>query len=72
MRSGEDARISAALEVAASLRLTELRDTVGWLLRDSLRDDSGTPDAYRSVPALRARWRVARRRQLERVLRELA
>ncbi len=72
MRSGEEARISAALEVAASLRLIELRDTVASLLRASLRDDARTPEAYRSVPALRARWRIARRRQLERVLRELA
>ncbi len=68
MRSGEEARISAALEVTASLRLTELRDTVASLLDDQ----AGAPDVYRSVPALRARWRAARRRQLERVLRELA
>jgi len=72
MRSGEEARVSAALDVAASLHLIELRDTVTSLLRAALRDDAGTPEAYRSVPALRARWLVARRRQLERVLRELA
>jgi len=72
LRSGEEARISAALEVAASLKLGELRATVAELLGDALRDDGPAPDAYRSVPVLRARWRIARRRQLERALSELA
>ena len=72
MRSGEEARISAALEVARALRLVELRDTVSSMLRASMRDDASVPDVYRSVPALRSRWRIARRRQLERVLRQLS
>ena len=37
MRSGEEARISAALEVARALRLVELRDTVAV---DAARDDA--------------------------------
>jgi hypothetical protein len=72
IRSGEEARISAALEVARVLRLVELRETVASLLRASLREDAPVPDVYRSVPALRNRWRSARRRQLERVLRQLS
>lgn len=72
MRSGEEARVSAALEVAAELRLIEMRETVASLLGAALRDELAVPDVYRSVPALRARWRLARRRQLERVLRDLS
>jgi hypothetical protein len=72
MRCGEEARISAALEVARALRLVELRETVASMLRSSMQDDAAAPDVYRSVPALRSRWRIARRRQLERVLRQLS
>jgi hypothetical protein len=72
MRCGEEARISAALEVARALRLVELRETVASMLRTSAQDDAPVPEVYRSVPALRARWRIARRRQLERVLRQLS
>jgi hypothetical protein len=72
MHSGEEARISAALEVARALRLVELRETVASMLRESMQDDASAPDVYRSVPALRSRWRIARRRQLERVLRQLS
>jgi hypothetical protein len=72
MRCGEEARISAALEVARSLRLVELRETVAAMLRTSIQEDAPVPDVYRSVPALRARWKIARRRQLERVLRQLS
>src|SRR5579862_3447487 len=72
MHSGEESRISAALEVARALRLVELRETVASMLRDSMRDDGAVPQVYRSVPALRSRWRIARRRQLERVLRQLS
>jgi len=72
MRSGEEARISAALEVARGLRLVELRETVAAMLRESAQEDAPVPEVYRSVPALRARWRIARRRQLERVLRQLS
>ena len=72
MRSGEEARISAALEVARALRLVELRETVASMLRASMRDDAAVPEVYRSVPALRSRWRIASRRQLERVLRQLS
>ncbi|MFZ0130555.1 MAG: hypothetical protein WB808_05975 [Candidatus Dormiibacterota bacterium] len=72
MHSGEEARISAALEVARALRLVELRETVASMLRETTRDDASAPDVYRSVPALRSRWRIARRRQLERVLRQLS
>jgi hypothetical protein len=72
MRCGEEARISAALEVARALRLVELRDTVASMLRASAQDDAPVPEVYRSVPALRARWRIARRRQLDRVLRQLS
>ena len=72
MRSGEEARISAALEVARALRLVELRETVASMLRVSMGDDAAVPEVYRSVPALRSRWRIARRRQLERVLRQLS
>jgi hypothetical protein len=72
MRSAEEARISAALEVARALRLVELRETVASMLRASMSEDAATPEVYRSVPALRSRWRIARRRQLERVLRQLS
>jgi hypothetical protein len=72
MRSAEEARISAALEVARALRLVELRETVATMLRTSMREDAAAPEVYRSVPALRSRWRIARRRQLERVLRQLS
>jgi hypothetical protein len=72
MRCGEEARISAALEVARALRLVELRETVAAMLRTSIQEDAPVPEVYRSVPALRARWKIARRRQLERVLRQLS
>ena len=72
IRCGEEARISAALEVARALRLVELRETVASMLRASAQEDAPVPEVYRSVPALRARWRIARRRQLERVLRQLS
>ena len=72
MLSGEEARISAALEVARALRLVELRETVATMLRAAVREDAAAPEVYRSVPALRSRWRIARRRQLERVLRQLS
>jgi len=72
IRSDEEARISAALEVARALRLVELRETVATMLRASVREDAPAPEVYRSVPALRSRWRIARRRQLERVLRQLS
>ncbi len=72
MRSGEEARVSAALEVARALQLVELRETVAGLLRAAASDDAVVPEVYRSVPALRSRWRIAHRRQLERVLRQLS
>jgi len=72
MRSGEEARISAALEVARALQLVELREAIAELLRAALREDAAVPEVYRSVPALRSRWRIAHRRQLERVLRQLS
>jgi hypothetical protein len=42
------------------------------MLRASMSEDAASPEVYRSVPALRSRWRIARRRQLERVLRQLS
>jgi hypothetical protein len=72
MRSGEEARVSASLEVARALQLVELRETVAGLLSAATGDDAAVPEVYRSVPALRSRWRIAHRRQLERVLRQLS
>jgi hypothetical protein len=72
LRSGEEARVSAALEVARAMQLVELRTTIESLLSAALREDAVAPDVYRSVPALRSRWRIAHRRQLERVLRQLS
>ena len=56
----------------AILAYMERRETVASMLRASMGDDAAVPDVYRSVPALRSRWRIARRRQLERVLRQLS
>jgi hypothetical protein len=72
LRSGEEARVAAALEVARALQLVELRATIAGLLRAALSDGAVVPEVYRSVPALRSRWRIAHQRQLERVLRQLS
>jgi hypothetical protein len=50
----------------------ELRATIAALLRAALSEDAVVPEVYRSVPALRSRWRIAHQRQLERVLRQLS
>ena len=47
MRSGEEARVSAALEVARALRLVELRETVAAMLRAAVQRRRGGP---RGVP----------------------
>ena len=72
LRSGEEARVAAALEVARALQLVELRTTIAGLLRAALSDDAAVPEVYRSVRALRSRWRIAHQRQLQRVLRQLS
>jgi hypothetical protein len=70
MESGEEARVHVALEVAGALRLTELRGDVLALHRTTELPDE--PDAYRSNVVLRERWRVRRRRLIERTLQRLS
>src|SRR5205807_2418570 len=70
LASGEEARVHAAVEVIGALRLTELRSEVLALQRGD--DAADEPDVYRSNVVLRARWRVRRRRLLERTLQRLS
>jgi hypothetical protein len=65
--SGEDARVTAALEVTRTLVLTELRRDVAALAR-SAEDPRLVPDAFRDNVVLRERWRSRRRRHVERAL----
>jgi hypothetical protein len=58
--------------VARALQLVELRATIAGLLRAAISEHAVAPEVYRSVPALRSRWRIAHQRQLERVLRQLS
>lgn len=70
LTSREEARVHAALEVVGALRLTELRADVLALQRAA--DVSGEPNVYRSNVVLRERWRVRRRRLIERTLQRLS
>jgi len=70
LASGEEARVHAAVEVIGALRLTELRSEVLALQRGD--DAADEPDVYRSNVVLRERWRVRRRRLLERTLQRLS
>ena len=66
LASGEEARVHAALEVVGALRLTELRaDVLGLQHATDMLDE---PDVYRSNVVLRERWRVRRRRLIDRTL----
>jgi len=70
LASGEEARVHVALEAAGSLRLTELRGDILALHRAVELSDE--PDVYRSNVVLRERWRVRRRRLLERTVQRLS
>ncbi|MFN2582770.1 MAG: hypothetical protein ABR498_08535 [Candidatus Dormibacteria bacterium] len=69
--SREESRVHIALELVASLQLTELKPEVRALLQAVLDGEIDDPDAYRSNMVLRERWRARRRRLLERTLERL-
>jgi hypothetical protein len=70
--SEEPARVSAALEVAGALHVTEVRNEVTALHRAAMTDTITVPQVFRSNLVLRERWKAHRRRQLERVLNDLS
>jgi len=72
LESDEPARVSAALEVAGSLRLIEVRNEVAALHRAVVTDPIVVPQVFRSNLVLRERWKAHRRRQLDRVLKALS
>jgi hypothetical protein len=69
--SGEESRVSVALDVAGAMHLTELADEVRRLQRAATSESAEAPDLYRSNLVLRERWKARRRRQLETVLEQL-
>jgi hypothetical protein len=72
LESEEQARVTVALEAVGALRLHELRGEVETLQRAMTAETVPVPQAYRSNLVLRERWKARRRRQLERVLEQIA
>jgi hypothetical protein len=71
LESGEESRVSVALDVAGALRLSELAGEVARLQGAAAQEPAAAPDMYRSNLVLHERWKARRRRQLERVLAQL-
>jgi hypothetical protein len=71
LESGEESRVSVALDVAGALRLDELAGEVARLQLAAAEEPADAPDMYRSNLVLHERWKARRRRQLERVLEQL-